>query len=61
MAKIREVYSFLEIRIVVWGSLLIIYEADWTRAEQSLISLSEEEDENDDDEMDEAENNSRLP
>ena len=40
---------------------MIIYEADWTRAEQSLISLSEEEDENDDDDMDEAENNSRLP
>ena len=38
---------------MVGVSLLIIYEADWTRVEQSLTSCSEEEDEKDeDDDMD---------
>jgi 1D-myo-inositol-tetrakisphosphate 5-kinase/inositol-polyphosphate multikinase len=66
IAEIREVYSSLEIRMV-GASLLIIYEADWTRAEQSLISFSEEEDEKeddddiDDDDDDEDGSNSKRP
>jgi 1D-myo-inositol-tetrakisphosphate 5-kinase/inositol-polyphosphate multikinase len=53
IAEIRQVCSSLEIRMV-GASLLIIYEADWTRAEQSLTSSSEEEDEKgEDDDMDE--------
>jgi inositol-polyphosphate multikinase len=53
IAEIREVFSSLEIRMV-GASLLIIYEADWTRAEESLTSFSEEEDEkkDEDEEMD---------
>lgn len=52
---------------MVGASLLIIYEADWTRAEQSLISFSEEEDEKeddddiDDDDDDEDGSNSKRP
>ena len=71
IAEIRQVCSSLEIRMV-GASLLIIYEADWTRAEQSLTSSSEEEDENDDinedideddddDDEDEDESNSKRP
>ena len=41
---------------MVGASLLIIYEADWTRAEQSLISFSEDEDEKDDDDVDDDNN-----
>ena len=39
---------------MVGASLLIIYEADWTRAEESLTSFSEDEDEkkDEDDESD---------
>lgn len=48
IAEIREVCSCLELRMV-GISLLIIYEADWTRAEQSLIRFSEEDDEEDED------------
>jgi 1D-myo-inositol-tetrakisphosphate 5-kinase/inositol-polyphosphate multikinase len=44
VAEMREVYSSLEIRMV-GASLLIIYEADWTRAKESLTSFSEEGDE----------------
>ena len=52
---------------MVGASLLIIYEADWTRAEQSLTSSSEEEEEKeedddmdeDDDDDEEDENNSK--
>lgn len=53
IAEIREVFSSLEIRMV-GASLLIIYEADWTRAEESLTSFSEDEDEkkDEDDESD---------
>ena len=73
IAEIRQVYSSLEIRMV-GASLLIIYEADWTRAEQCLTSFSDEEDEkdedegiydydydDDDDDDDENENNSKQP
>ena len=70
IAEIRRVYSSLEIRMV-GASLLIIYEADWTRAEQSLTSFSEEEDEKDEDDDiddddddsddDEDESNSKRP
>ena len=61
IAEIREIYSSLEIRMV-GASLLIIYEADWNRAEQSLIPFNEEEYEKDDDEDDdEDESNSKRP
>ena len=58
---------------MVGASLLIIYEADWTRAEQSLTSFSEEEEDEkdidddiddedeDDDDDDEDESNSKRP
>jgi len=48
IAEIREVCASLEMRMV-GTSLLIIYEADWTRAEQGLIRFSEEDDEEDED------------
>ena len=51
VAEIREVLSSLEIRMV-GASLLIIYEADWTRAEQSLTSFCEEDDEEDEEDVD---------
>ncbi|EDR12176.1 uncharacterized protein LACBIDRAFT_246465 [Laccaria bicolor S238N-H82] len=38
VADIREVFTTLEIRLV-GGSLLIIYEADWARAEEGLQRL----------------------
>ena len=51
---------------MVGASLLIIYEADWIRAEESLTSFSEEEDERNDedkeiDDDDEDESNSNRP
>ena len=54
---------------MVGASLLIIYEADWTRAEESLTSFSEEDDEkededeemDDDDDDEENESNSKRP
>ncbi|KAG6836501.1 hypothetical protein H0H93_007430 [Arthromyces matolae] len=55
--EIREVYAELEIRMV-GGSLLIVYEADWTRAREALKRLEDdeeqedEEDEDDDDDDD---------
>jgi len=73
VAEMREVYSSLEIR-AVGASLLIIYEADWTRAEQSLRSFSEDneedgddiddddiDDDDNDDDDDEDESNSKRP
>jgi inositol-polyphosphate multikinase len=64
IAEIRKVYSSLEIRMV-GASLLIIYEADWTRAEHSLTSFSEEDDEKDEDDDidddDDDESNSKQP
>jgi 1D-myo-inositol-tetrakisphosphate 5-kinase/inositol-polyphosphate multikinase len=71
IAEIRQVCSSLEIRMV-GASLLIVYEADWTRAEQSLTSSSEEEDEkgedadmdgddDEDEDEDEDESNSKRP
>ena len=69
IAEIRQVYSSLEMRMV-GASLLIIYEADWTRAEQSLTSFGDEEDEkdedddidnDDDDDDDEDGSNSKQP
>jgi len=67
VAEMREVYSSLEIR-ATGASLLIIYEADWTRAEQSLRSFSEDDEEDydddiddDDDDDDEDESNSKRP
>jgi len=39
---IREAYSNLELRMV-GGSLLIIYEADWARAEEGIKIYSEED------------------
>lgn len=54
---------------MIGGSLLIVYEADWTRAEQSLTAFNEEDDEDDedmdldmeDDSDDEDESNSKRP
>jgi inositol-polyphosphate multikinase len=66
VAEIREVYSSLEIRMNS-GSLLIIYEADWTRAEQSITAFNDEDEEDedmeddDDDDDDEDESNSKRP
>ncbi|KAF8801454.1 SAICAR synthase-like protein [Phlegmacium glaucopus] len=60
IAEIREVCAGLEMRMV-GSSLLIVYEADWTRAEQSVTRFSEEEDEEDEDgdiEMDDDEDES---
>ena len=39
---IREAYSALELRMV-GGSLLIIYEADWTRAEEGIKNYLEDD------------------
>ncbi|KAF9032920.1 hypothetical protein BJ165DRAFT_1417549 [Panaeolus papilionaceus] len=55
IADIREIFASLELRMV-GGSLLIIYEADWARAEEGLKKLfedEEDEDEEDEDEDDE--------
>ena len=49
ITEIRQVFSCLEIRMV-GASLLIIYEADWTRAEQSLTLFGEQNNEEDEDE-----------
>jgi 1D-myo-inositol-tetrakisphosphate 5-kinase/inositol-polyphosphate multikinase len=45
---IREAYSALELRMV-GGSLLIIYEADWARAEEGIKRYSEEDTEMEED------------
>ncbi|KAG6811306.1 hypothetical protein H0H92_008063 [Tricholoma furcatifolium] len=62
VADIREIYSEIEMRMVA-ASLLIVYEADWTRAEESLKRLEEgdeeEEDEEDEDEDEEEESAKR--
>lgn len=42
IARIREAYTPLEMRLV-GGSLLIMYEADWNRAEASLIGPAKEQ------------------
>ncbi|KAF9460920.1 hypothetical protein BDZ94DRAFT_1290953 [Collybia nuda] len=64
VAEIREVYASLEIRMV-GGSLLIVYEGDWARAEEGIGKLGmvidddedggydEEEGEDDDNDDDE--------
>jgi inositol-polyphosphate multikinase len=58
VARIREAVAGIEMRMVA-GSLLIIYEADWKRAEEGLKFLEErgqkETDEDEDDEDDEDE------
>ena len=59
VADIREVFTTLEIRMI-GGSLLIVYEADWARAEDGLQRLwldagdeeGEEDDEEDEDDDD---------
>ncbi|KAF9557757.1 SAICAR synthase-like protein [Agrocybe pediades] len=55
IAEIKQVFSSLELRMV-GGSLLIIYEADWKRAEDSiekyLLGDSEDEEEKDNDKAD---------
>lgn len=58
VADIREVFTTLEIRMA-GGSLFIVYEADWARAEDGLQRLlldegneDEEEDEDEDDDDD---------
>ncbi|KAG6852903.1 hypothetical protein C0991_008272 [Blastosporella zonata] len=54
VAEVRDIYSELEIRMV-GGSLLIVYEADWTRAKEGVKRLEEEEEEEEDDDEDEDE------
>ena len=46
---------------MIGASMLIIYEADWIRAEQSLASFSDEEDEDDDDDDDDDDDQSKRP
>ncbi|KIL64107.1 hypothetical protein M378DRAFT_78711 [Amanita muscaria Koide BX008] len=50
--EIRDVVASLEVRIV-GGSLLVIYEADWERAEKGLKWLEEQDDEDEMDDDDE--------
>ena len=49
--EIRDIFAELEVRMV-GGSLLVIYEADWQKAEEGLIQ-DEDEDEDDSDDEDE--------
>ena len=60
IAEIREVYASHEIRIV-GGSLLIVYEADWTRAEEGISRLAmepkEEDEETEESDSEEEEGN----
>ena len=49
IAEIRQVYASHEIRMV-GGSLLIVYEADWTRAEEGISRLAIVPDEDEEDE-----------
>ncbi|KAG6886361.1 hypothetical protein C0992_004389 [Termitomyces sp. T32_za158] len=58
IAEIKDVYSRLEMRMV-GGSLLIVYEADWTRAKEALQPLEEGEDDDDDEEDDDEEDVSK--
>ncbi|KAM6503252.1 Inositol polyphosphate kinase, partial [Amanita muscaria] len=61
--EIRDVVASLEVRIV-GGSLLVIYEADWERAEKGLKWLEEQDDEDemeDDDEESEDEERGGPP
>ncbi|CAA7260949.1 unnamed protein product [Cyclocybe aegerita] len=58
---IREAFASLELRMV-GGSLLIIYEADWTRADEAIKQYLEgEEEEDEDEEGDEEEEESSKP
>ncbi|KAG6871487.1 hypothetical protein C0993_003244, partial [Termitomyces sp. T159_Od127] len=60
IAEIKDVYSRLEMRMV-GGSLLIVYEADWTRAKEALQRLEEDDDEDDDeDDEDEEDDTKRI-
>ncbi|PFH53547.1 hypothetical protein AMATHDRAFT_54727 [Amanita thiersii Skay4041] len=63
VAEIREVMAALELRMVA-GSLLVIYEADWARAEEMLkcgYVVEEEEEEEDEEESDEDEKKKNGP
>ncbi|PPQ71698.1 hypothetical protein CVT24_007895 [Panaeolus cyanescens] len=51
VAEIREAFANLELRMV-GGSLLIVYEADWTRAEEGLKKFFEDEEEEDEEDED---------
>ncbi|KAJ3503479.1 hypothetical protein NLJ89_g8414 [Agrocybe chaxingu] len=58
---IREAFASLELRMV-GGSLLIVYEADWTRADEAIKKYLEgEEEEDEDEEGDEEDEESSKP
>lgn len=50
--EIRQAFASLEMRMV-GGSLLIIYEADWTRAEEGVKRLGLDDEDGEEDEEDE--------
>ncbi|KAF9441915.1 SAICAR synthase-like protein [Macrolepiota fuliginosa MF-IS2] len=50
--EIRNVFAELELRMV-GGSLLVVYEADWTRAEEGLKNLGCDDEEDEEEETDE--------
>ncbi|KAF8162719.1 hypothetical protein B0H34DRAFT_794504 [Crassisporium funariophilum] len=64
IAEIRKVYAELEIRMV-GGSLLVIYEADWDRAAESLQQYLQEKGEDclddDDDDEDDDDDDDKKP
>jgi 1D-myo-inositol-tetrakisphosphate 5-kinase/inositol-polyphosphate multikinase len=49
--EIRNIFAELEVRMV-GGSLLVIYEADWEKAEEKLNQEEDDEDDDDDDDDD---------
>lgn len=52
--EIRDVFAEVEVRMV-GGSLLIIYEADWKKAEEGLYQEEDDQEESDDDSDDDEE------
>ncbi|KAG6901705.1 hypothetical protein C0995_008926 [Termitomyces sp. Mi166 len=60
IAEIKDVYGGLEMRMV-GGSLLIVYEADWTRAKEALQRLEEQEDDESEGDEDEEDNSIGPP
>ncbi|KAH9483532.1 Inositol polyphosphate multikinase [Psilocybe cubensis] len=62
VALVREVFSEIEMRMV-GGSLLVIYEADWARAEEGIkrYLADDDEEEEEEEEADDEENASKRP
>lgn len=59
--EIRNAFAELELRMV-GGSLLIVYEGDWNRAEEGLKNLGcDEEDEDEEEEENEADEGKKKP